>query len=211
MYLPIEMHDYTWTQLLKDNPEWATVVFSAFTTLVIFWQVVVMILQGRGVDRRERQQNNLMRLQFDHSLLIRMNAEREKILQMAREVHHLAGCLTIPPMTGGESFWDELPVKTYELEQRLRILDQGAYTGPNDEWYFQLEEYVKDVARIIGEDGEFQKLFKLDHRTPVESTRVKLKEAEDRRNPIGIMLDIEKAIRLEFFEFKYRLDHETTL
>jgi hypothetical protein len=209
MYSPIEMHDYTWTQLLKDNPEWATVVFSAFTTLVIVWQVIVMILQGRGVDRREHQQNRLIRLQFDHSLLIRMNAEREKILHMAREVHHVAGCLTLPPMTGGESFWEELPVKTYELNQRLRILDLGAYTGPNDTWYFQLEEYINDLVRIIGEDNDFQKLYEMDGMTPADSTRVKLKEAENRHNPIGILLDIEKAMRLEFFEFKGRLDSET--
>lgn len=209
MCLPLEMHDYTWMQLLKDNPEWATVIFAGFTMLIILWQVVVMIVQGRATDRREQQQNGLIRLQLYHGWLIRMNAEREKILHMAEEVRSAAGCLTIPPMTGGETFWDALQEKTYELRKRLRILDMGAYTGQHDAWYFELEEYIDRLQEIISEDREFQDLYKLDQRTPVDSTRAKLKEANDRHNPTDIFLEIEKAMRLESLDFSRSLENQS--
>ena len=32
------MHDYTWVQLLKDNPEWALVIVGIVTCVVIGWQ-----------------------------------------------------------------------------------------------------------------------------------------------------------------------------
>ena len=32
------MHDYTWVQLLKDNPEWALVMVGIVTCVVIGWQ-----------------------------------------------------------------------------------------------------------------------------------------------------------------------------
>ncbi|HJZ52003.1 MAG TPA: hypothetical protein VJ228_07400 [Candidatus Acidoferrales bacterium] len=38
IYPPIPMHDYTWVQLLKDNPEWALVIVGIVTFVVIGWQ-----------------------------------------------------------------------------------------------------------------------------------------------------------------------------
>lgn len=202
------MHEYTWTQLFKDNPEWATVLLAAITTLIIFWQVVVMIWQGKRGDERDRQQNELLRLQFHHSWLTRMNAEREKILRLTKDIHSAAGCLTLPPMTGGESFWENLGDKTDQMRDCLSILDFGACHGDYDSWFPLLEDYIEDLRKIIVEDYEFQRLYKLDGKTPVAATRTKLKEAEARHSPIGICLDIETAIRMEFFEFKQNFDDE---
>jgi len=167
-----------------------------------------MILQGRRGDERERQQNGLLRLQFHYSWLIQVNTEREKILRLTREIHLAAGCLKSPAAPGDDSFWEELQEKTIEMRQRLGILDFGASHRAYDSWFYQLEQYVDDLRRIIGEDYEFQKLYKLDGKAPVDSTRTKLKDAEARHQPIDILLDIEKAIRMEFFEFNKKFDDE---
>src|SRR5277367_4219801 len=94
----LEMHEYTWMQLLKDNPEWAslcaTVLFALITTAIIWRQVCVMQAQtrimkwqARNSVRHEVQQNKLLasqnkliRYQFEYSWLRELNDERRALL-----------------------------------------------------------------------------------------------------------------------------------
>jgi hypothetical protein len=77
----------------------ANALFALVTITVIIWQVCVMKAQvrvmkwqGRTSARHERMQNQLIRLEIEHSGLQLLNDEGSQILKMARKLHLAAGC-----------------------------------------------------------------------------------------------------------------------
>jgi hypothetical protein len=204
------MQEMSFWQLVKNSPEWvgvfANALFALVTIGVVIWQVRVMKWQGLNSERHERIQNKLIRLQHEHEWLLRLNAEREQILKLARQLHLAAGCLKQTPSGGDQINWEEVQDKGYELSQRLRILDLGAYSGAYDQWFPHLTEYVDALLEAVIEEGNFNHTYTLTNETPNLSTRTALKAADDRYKPISIFLDLEAAIRMEFFEFKNKWD-----
>jgi hypothetical protein len=67
-------------------------------------QVRVMKWQGRTSARHEHTQNQLIRLQIEHSWLQLLNDERSQILKMARKLHLAAGCLKEIPSDTDKTF-----------------------------------------------------------------------------------------------------------
>jgi hypothetical protein len=68
---------------------------------------------------------------------------------------------------------------------------------------------VEAIREAVAADSEFNRSWGLDSDTPNQSTRKALKDADDRYKPISTFLDLEKAIRLEFLDFKRKWDSET--
>jgi len=200
-------------QLVKNSPEWVAVLanalFAVITIGVIVWQVLVMRWQGRISERHESIQNRLIRLQHEHEWLLRLNAEREKILALARKLHLVAGCLRERQQAGDVLNWEELQDRVFELSERLRILDARAYSGAYDsKWSVTLTCYVNAVLKAVTDDGKFNATYAQTNAIPNQSTRKALKEANDEYKPTGILLDLETAIRMEFLDFKDKWDAE---
>ena len=76
----------------------------------------------------------------------------------------------------------------------MRILDVATFSGEYDRWFFDLEKYVEAVQNAVIKESTGQ--------LPTEQTLKKLDEADKRHDPIKIFLDLETAIRMEFFDFK---------
>lgn len=195
------MEPMSFWQLVENNPEWAGVIASAtfafFTLLVITWQVCVMIWQGRNSDRHERIQNRLIRLQHEHEWVLRKNQEREQLLKLGRKLHLDLGVLEHSSSEAEATVWAEMKDTMYELDSRLKILDLATFSTLYDKWYFTLGEYVEAVVKIVvDEPSEF----------PSDRTKKALYDAEQHHKPIEIFLNIEEAIRMEFFDFKGKWD-----
>jgi hypothetical protein len=203
MYPP--MQEMSFWQLVRNSPEWVSVSASALFALVtigvVIWQVIVMKRQGRT-------QNRLIRLQHEHEWLLRSNAVREQVLKLSRKLHLAAGCLKETPSGSDQHFWEEVKNTVYELDERLNIVDLDAYSGAYDHWFLKLKEYIEAVQKAVFDDGDFDRTYSLTGETPNLSTRKALKDADDRYKPISIFLDLEAAIRMEFFEFKSKWDTE---
>lgn len=215
----LTMEPMSFWQLIENNPEWVAVfssgLFAIVTTAVIVWQVYVMkaqvrvmLWQGRMSGRHERIQNRLIRLQHEHEWMVQRNREREQLLKLGRSLHVAAGCLADSQSNADHLHWDELRNVLDELRDRLRILDVGTYTGAYDQWFISLESYVDDLTSAVIEDGEFSARYRVPADTPNVTTRHTLKEIDQRWKPISIFLDIEAAIRMEFFDFKTKWDGE---
>ncbi len=82
-------------ELAKNSPEWvgvfASSLFAAVTVGVLCWQARLMKWQGSNSDRHERRQNTLIQFQLENEWVLRLNAEREEILTLARKLHLVAG------------------------------------------------------------------------------------------------------------------------
>jgi hypothetical protein len=194
-------------ELVKNSPEWvgvfATSIFAAITVLVLYWQVRVMRWQGRNSDRHERTQNRLIQFQLENEWLLRLNAEREKILTLARKLHLVAGCLRERERSCDQISWEELQDRVLELDERLRILDVRVHSGQYDnKWYVPLVAYVGVILRTILEDREHNDTYALTNLIPNLSTRTALKDLNTQFEPTAIFLDLEAAIRMEFSDFK---------
>jgi hypothetical protein len=197
---PIDMHPMSLWQLLLNNPEWVAVfassLFSLVTVIVIIWQVSVMIWQGRTSARHERTQNQLIRLQHEHEWVWQKNRERGQILELTRKLHS-----AVAPLLDEKSFegitWGDALEAGHELNARLSILDVTAI-GFYDQWFPKLEQYVGAVLKAIIEEPNIG--------YPSPETRKKLADAQKQGNPIALTLEIETAIRMEFFEFKQKWD-----
>lgn len=206
------MHEISFWELVKNSPEWvgvfANALFALVTIGVVVWQVRVMKWQGRNSERHERTQNRLIRLQHEHEWMLRINAEREQFLRLGRKLHLAAGCLRLKPSIADKVTWEQVQDTAFELRDRLRILDLRAYSGLYDSWYPRLETYVDAVVRAVIEDRKFDSTYDTADGTPNQATRKTLMEMDESHKPINIFLDIEVAIRMEFFEFKGRWDAE---
>ena len=147
---------------------------------VMALQVRVMRWQGHISVRHERIQNQLIRLQQEHEWLMRLNAEREQGLRLARRLHLSASCLEQSYSAGDNLNWEELRKTAHELSERLRILDIGAHSGVYDGWFADLEEYVEAVRNIVFEDGSFGDASLRPKEGPSVATRTALKDADYR-------------------------------
>src|SRR5580698_514380 len=91
------MEPVSFWQLVENSPEWVGVLvnalFALVTITIIGLQVRVMIWQGRNSEQHERIQNRLIKLQHEHSWLLRLNAEREQLLVSGRKLHLAVRCL----------------------------------------------------------------------------------------------------------------------
>ena len=196
MMQPIDLQPISLWQLLLNNPEWVAVLAAVVTVIVIIWQVCVMIWQGRTSARHERTQNKLIRLQHEHEWVRQRNQERAEIAALTRKLHRDIGPLLDHKTVGG-LIWGETLDTADELRSRLSILDIAIFAGPYDHWFPKLEGYVDAVLKAITDDTSGY---------PSEEARKKLADAEKQGNPIGIGLEIEAAIRMDFFEFKQKWD-----
>lgn len=180
MYPLLEMHDYTWTQLLKDNPEWAslcaTVLFAIITTAIIWRQVCVMQAQARIMKwqaknsfQHEEQQNKLLeaqnrlidmqtrlvRFQFEYSRLNEINEERRELLKMVRQIYENASYVVrdAPASSGEAKDYANLRESAGALDFRLRTLNVPV-RGPSDGsiWFDLLAAYLTDVLKILLSD-----------------------------------------------------------
>jgi hypothetical protein len=206
------MHEMSFWELAKNSPEWvgvfANALFALVTIGVVVWQVRVMKWQGRNSERHERAQNTLIRLQHEHEWMLRINAEREQFLRLGRKLHLAAGCLRLEPSIADKITWEQVQDTAFELRDRLSILDLRAYSGLYDSWYPRLETYVDAVVKAVVEDRKFDGTYDTADGTPNLTTRKTLMEMDESYKPINIFLDIEVAIRMEFFDFKGRWDAE---
>jgi hypothetical protein len=205
------MEHMSFWELVKNSPEWvgvfATSVFAAITVLVLYRQVRVMRWQGRNSDRHERTQNRLIQFQLENEWVLRMNAEREKILTLARKLHLVTDCLREREQGGDEIHWEELQDRVVELSERLRILDVRVFSGNYDgKWYAGHVVYVGSVLRAVLDDRKFNDANALTNLTPNLSTRTTLKTLNTEFEPTTIFLDLETAIRMEFSDFKDKWD-----
>ncbi len=196
----VDMHPLSLWQLLLNNPEWVAVfassLFSLVTVIVIIWQVCVMIWQGRTSARHERIQNKLIRLQHEHEWLWQTNRERTEIAALTRRLHRAIGPLLDHKSLEG-LIWGETLDIADDLRSRLDVLDTATFAGPYDQWFPKLEQYVDAVLKAVVEEASGH---------PTDEARRKLADAEKQGNPIDIGLEIEAAIRMEFFEFKEKWD-----
>ena len=211
------MEPISFWQLVENSPEWvgvfASALFAAVTIGVIIWQVCVMKAQvrvmkwqGRTSARHEGMQNRLIRLEIEHSWLQLLNDERSRILKMARKLYLAAGSLKEIPSDTDKHNWEEVQDTVYELTERLRTLDVAVYSGPYGNWFFELEKYVEAVMNAVIADDGFNAQFGQEGRIVNLSTRKTLKEIDDLYKPIDIFLNLETAIRMEFFDFKSKWD-----
>ncbi len=80
------------------------------------------------------------------------------------------------------------------------------YSGVYDKWYVALVFYVEAVLKAVVDDEKFNETYALTNLTPNLTTRTALKNLNAEHNPTGIFLDLEAAIRMEFFDFKGKWD-----
>jgi hypothetical protein len=193
------MQEMSFWQLVENSPEWvgvlANALFAIVTIYVVYRQVRVM-----------EWQNNLVRLQYEHEWLLRLNEGREQVLKLGRKLHRYASGVKEKPQSSDQRLWAEVQETVGELDARLNILDVSAYSGQYDNWFPRLSEYVGAVRKAVIADYEFKTTYSVDDGIPSLSTRKTLKEAEHKNEPINILLDLEAAIRMEFFDFKTRWD-----
>jgi hypothetical protein len=81
-----------------------------------------------------------------------------------------------------------------------------AFTGENDNWFPNLTRYVEAVLKAVIDDSRFYETFELPSDSPNLTTRKALKDAEQRHEIVKVFLDLEGAIRMEFFDFKTKWD-----
>jgi|HubBroStandDraft_5_1064220.scaffolds.fasta_scaffold127013_2 hypothetical protein len=226
MHPSIPMHEMSKLEFLLNNPEWvavfASAVFAVFTITVIIWQVFVMkeqvrvmVWQGRTSARHESRQNRLIesqnrliRFQFEHERIQILNGERARLLKLGRKLQLSVSCLKETPSEHDGIFWDEVVDEASELNVRLSTLDIDAYDDFYGEWYFHLTDYVESLLRAIADDGK-QPAIAPGIR-PAPTTVAALLAIEKRCDPTQIFLEIETAIRMDFFDFKNRWDAETS-
>lgn len=199
---PIPMHEMSKLEFVLNNPEWAGVIastiFAAVTAGIIFWQVCVMIWQGRNSDQHERGQNRLIRLQHEHEWVWRRNQERGQLLKLGWELHRAVGSVADDSGRGLEiRYWHDVLDAAHELDSRLNVLDVATFSGEHDDWFPGLREYSTAVLNIVIEK-------------PRPETVKKLEDEDKRLNPTGIFLGIESAIRMDYFDFKNKWDAETS-
>jgi len=205
---PIPMHEMSWTEIIKDNPEWVAViassVFAFVTVAVIIWQVCVMIWQGKNSDRHERAQNRLLKLQFEREWLERANTQREELLALVRELFATTLGLHTGVTTGDPERLNRVETGARELDRRLAKLDVAVYSGPyNPDWFFPLKGYTEATLKITLEDENYEREYM---QFPAKESVEALWAANKQFDPAQIIVDLEKAIRMTFMDFKDQWD-----
>jgi hypothetical protein len=197
----MNMEPMSLRQLILNNPEWfsalTSALFAAITVTVITWQLIVMRWQAHNSNRHERIRNQLIRLQHEHEWIIQRNREREQLLKLARKLNLAASCVKDAPSDADSLHMEEVRDTVDELNSRLSILDVATFCGEYDDWFPALAGYVSAMLNAVIEEPNL---------TPGLPTRKALSDIRERCEPTKIFLDLEKAIRLEFFDFKNRWD-----
>jgi hypothetical protein len=200
MFLP--MQEMSFWQLVENSPEWVGVIanglFAIVTIGVVVWQGFVMVRQNRLMDR----QNRIIQLEHEHDWLLHSNDARQQVLNLARKLHRVAGCFKETARRTDQHFWEELQDTAYELHERLQTLDVSAYSGAYDNWFPRLIQYVDAAVHAVSADDKFKATYTVGDAGPSLSTRKALQEADKEHEPIKILLDLQAAIRMEFFDFK---------
>lgn len=189
-------------ELVKNNPEWVgvvtSVIFAVVTAVILGWQVFVMQRQERNSSRHEETQNNLLQLQLEHEFVRLLNAERERILELAKELKLSSDCFMNAPISVN-NHWNKLKNTAYELNERLSVLDLRAYSGSYGKWYFDLNDYVDALLKAVVQDTDT--MAEGDVRLRVMDL---LRTSANTHKLIDIQLAIESAIRMEVFGFEQK-------
>jgi len=215
MHLPLEMHDYTWAQLLKDNPEWAslcaTVLFAIITTVIIWRQkcvmeaqVKIMKWQAKNSVRHETQQNKLLeaqnrliemqnrvfRFQFEYSRLNEINHERRELLKMAQQIYEDASFVVgdAPHSPTEAKDYARLRESAGELDFRLKTLNVPVRGREGEVWFDLLATYLTEVMKTLLLDV---------NQHPSAETKKRLKSANEFFTGKYVTNAIESAIVLE--------------
>jgi hypothetical protein len=189
------MQEMSFWQVVENSPEWIGVIANTLFAIVT---IGVVVWQGRVMVR----QNKLMQLEHEHDWLLHSNEARQQVINLARKLHRVAGCIKEAPRSGDQHSWEELQDTAYELKEHLQTLDVSAYSGEHDNWFPRLIEYVDAVLHAVAADYEFKAKYSVDEEAPSLSTRNALQDADKKYDPIKILLDLEAAVRMEFFDFK---------
>ncbi len=134
------------------------------------------------------------------------NQERERIRRLAHKLHLAAGCLKETSSIADSLHWTDVQDTAHDLYSRLNILDMAVFAGQYDDWYPNLEDYVEAVQKAVFADSDFNKTVGIESNSPTLSTRKALRDAEEGCDITNVFLNLEKAIRMEFFEFKNKWD-----
>ena len=107
------MQEMSFWQLVENNPEWvgvlANTIFAIVTIGVVIWQGRVMV-----------RQNRLIQLQHEHKWLLRSNDARQQVLNLARKLHRVAGCLRETARSGDQHSWEEMQDTAYDLKEACK-------------------------------------------------------------------------------------------
>lgn len=209
------MHDTSMWELVKNSPEWVTVLTSALfaivTVGVIIWQVCVMkaqvrvmVWQAKNSAHHERTQNRLIesqnklfRSQIEHEWLVSINAERERLLTLGRKLYVAANVVWHSAPNSAELTWNEVRETVFELNDRLNVLNIAVYSGLYDMWYSKLREYRDAVLKAVtAEQNQF----------PSPYTKSRLGDANAKCLSDSIFIEIEDAIASDFRDFKNKWD-----
>jgi hypothetical protein len=230
------IHEMSKWEFILNNPAWVGLIGStlfAIATTVIIWrqvcvmqaQVRVMVWQGRNSYRHERIQNRLIKsqihlfsLQLEQQRIQILNTERLLLLRLGRKLHLAAACLEETRSIADPLNWNDVQDTVHELQQRLSVLDVDAYDGEYDEWFFHLKEWIDAVQDAVIKDRDCQPstgvvaaVAKPEDDVPATETIRALHGAEKTFNPIRIFLEIETAIRMEFFDYKNKSEAVTVV
>jgi hypothetical protein len=218
LLLPVEMHDYTWVQLLKDNPAWASVctttLLAIITGCVIVWQVFVMKAQARimklqatNSNKHEieqngllERQNRLIRYQFEYAWLNQLNQERQGLLEMTRRVQAKAMEFASVAPGSRAAVFEDLRNDANRLNDRLSVLNVAVHSGPHDDWYETLDAYMAEVQKALASAKPGR---------PDADTMNQLLRAGERLDLGHALTGIQHAIEQEFVDFKKNWDAET--
>lgn len=224
MISPVSTHTLSFWKLTGDNPEWlsafAAVLFGIVTGLLIYCQVRVMKAQtrimrfqaklmrwqGHQSSRIQRSQNLLVRLQHEHEWMLENNKERRELLKLARKLHSAASSLKGKPQSGDETRWGEVIDTVLELRSRLQTSDVASFTGTHDEWIAPLSVYIKAVEDAVLANADFNKRQRLTSDSPTLTARAALSNAAAQYDVLKTFSDMERAIRMELWDFKEKWD-----
>jgi len=196
------MHEMSFWELVRNSPEWvaalAAVVFGCATAFIIGMQVRVMTRQERNSERNERNQIRLLRLQHEHDWMVRLNSERDKILQLSLSVN--AGAVVMQNMSNLAT-WIKFREDLIELRLRLRSLDVAALTTMNNAWYSRLTDYMNALIVAVNYDATTAAQMGTPGEKPNPITLKAFAEAERLADVPKLFMSIELAIRSEFEDF----------
>jgi hypothetical protein len=215
MTQPVNMQPMSWGHLILNSPEWvavfASALFAVVTIGVVIWQVCVMkaqvrvmIWQARSSHRNEQTQNRLLRLQHEHEWVRQRNREREELLKLAGKLSSAVSCLKDPRSRSAPQHWYDVQSTAYELESRLSLVDITAFLGVYDHWYPNLRQYLEAVLDVVLDDSKYPQPDSSGW--PAPETVQALAAVAERCNPTKILLDLQTAIRMEFYDFKKKWD-----
>lgn len=227
------MQEYTWTQLIKNSPEWVGVIASslfAAITAIIIWrqkramdrqvnvtrelgeatnrilmhQTEILRLQGEISAQHQRTQNVILRLQHEHDWLTAYNARREKLLRTVTTLHTLILTIVGTPAYDARGTWSEFLQCRSDMKSQLDLLDAAAFTKETTGWYAELQSWNAELFKII--TNYFDTTSTPGY--PSDTEQQSLKELEHKLNPIRTIYALQRAIQNDTEEFKKRWEAE---